>query len=183
MVGRERRHEEPGGYYHVWSRGSSGQAIALDTTDRRNWVHRFGAATVKFDWTALAFILMTNHFHFLIRIDQVLSEGMQWLNGGYARLFNARHGRDAHVFRNRFSARLIESEEELLSVLRYIERNAVTAGICRSPADTRWSSYRAIAGLDPAQPFLARAEVLAFFGDTEAIALERYRSFVLDERA
>jgi putative transposase len=181
-MGRERRHEEPGGTYHAWSRGSDSHRIVVDAIDRLTWVRMLSAAVEKFELTLFAWCLMTNHFHLLFRIRETgLSSAMQWLNGGFARVFNIRHGREAHLFRNRFSARLIETEEDLLTVCRYIEMNPVEAGLCGSPADYRWSSYRAIAGLDPAPSFVAQSEVLAYFGLPEETASERYRAFILGD--
>jgi REP element-mobilizing transposase RayT len=181
-VGRELRQEEPGGAYHVWGRGSDAQRLVVDGIDRLNWLRMVGAATVKFDWTLLAWCLMTNHYHVVIQLrTDGLSRGMQWLNGGFSRLFNVRHGREAHLFRNRFSSRLLESEEQLLTACRYVVRNPVEAALCRSPADTRWTSYRVCAGLDPAPAFVARAELLAYFGLPAETAGDRYRAFVLGD--
>ena len=138
-------------------------------------------ATEKFRWVLLAWCLMTNHYHFVIQLQETgLSSGMQWLNGGFSRLFNVRHGRDAHLFRNRFSARLLETEEELLTACRYVVRNPVDAGVCRTPSQTRWTSYRACAGLDPAPLFLARSDLLALFGMPEETAADRYREFIAE---
>jgi REP element-mobilizing transposase RayT len=179
-MGRELRHEEPGGTYHVWGRGSDRNRIVNDAIDRLNWLRLLGKATEKHDWTLLAWCLMTNHYHLVFQIEETgLSAGMKWLNGGFSRVFNVRHGCHAHLFRNRFSARLLESEEELLTGCRYVVRNPVDAAVCRSPADTRWTSYRACAGLDPAPPFLARSKLLALFGMPEETAADRYRAFVL----
>ena len=173
------RDEVPYGTYHVWSRGSNQHAIALDTFDRRLWISRLGGAVARFEWALLAFCLLTNHFHLLLRIQETgLSRGMQWLNGGFARTFNIRHDRSAHVFRNRFSSRLVESDDDLLTVCRYIERNPVEAGLCRTPDAWRWSSHRATAGIDAPIPFLARAELLGHFGPPAETAALRYREFI-----
>ena len=166
--------------HHVYAKGSDGQRIVLDTIDRLNWIRMLAAAVEKYRWKLFAWCLMTNHFHLLLQVGALgLSRGMQRLNGGYSRAFNSRHGHGAHLFRNRFGSRLIESDEDLLTVCRYIERNVVEAGICTSPDESRWSSFRAVAGLDPAPAYLARDELLALFGLPDATAVERYRIFVL----
>jgi putative transposase len=178
-MGRELRFEEPFGTYHVWSRGSDRQRIVIDAYDRLTYVRLLGAAAMRFEWTVLAWCLMTNHHHLLIRIRETgLSRGMQWLNGGFARSFNVRHGRDAHLFRNRFSSNLVESEEQLLTTCRYIVRNPLEAGLCTRIEGYRWSSYRACAGLEAAPDFLASGEVHALFGFPEETAAARYREFV-----
>jgi putative transposase len=178
-MGRELRHEEPWGTYHVWGRGSDRQRIVIDVFDRVRYVTQLEAATVRFGWTLLAWCLMKNHYHLLLRIRETgLSNGMKWLNGGFSRSFNVRHGRDAHLFRNRFSSKLIETEEQLLSTCRYIARNPLDAGACRSLDTYRWSSFRACAGVEPAPAFLACREVWALFGAPEENAAQRYRAFV-----
>jgi putative transposase len=163
----------------VWSRGSDRQRIVIDVFDRLTYVRQLEAATLKFEWTLLAWCLIKNHYHLLFRIRETgLSSGMKWLNGGYSRSFNVRHRRDAHLFRNRFSSKLIETEEQLLTTCRYIGRNPLDARACTSLDGYRWSSFRACAGLEPSPAFLARSEVWALFGPPEEAAAERYRAFV-----
>ena len=58
--------------------------------------------------------------------------------------------------------------------------NPVRAGICATPEEWRWSSYRACVGLEFAPTFLAADELLRCFGDKPAAAREAYRSFVSD---
>jgi putative transposase len=178
-VGRQRRIEVPGGIYHVISRGSNRQPINFAPGDCDLFVRLLGTATEKHEWSLLAWCLVTNHFHLLLRIRETgLSKGMQWLNTGFSRLFNVRHGREAHLFRNRFFSKLVEREEHLLEACRYIVRNPVRAGLCGSPGDWPWSSYRATAGLERTPGWLAQADVLAFFGSSREIAVARYRAFV-----
>jgi REP element-mobilizing transposase RayT len=140
------------------------------------------AATRRFGWSVSAFVLMTNHFHLVLKTPEPnLSRGMQWLNGKYAGRFNARHKRCGHLFQGRFKAVLVEKETYFANVLRYVVLNPVRAGIVERPEDFRWSSYRATAGLEAAPDWLDVSSVLTAFDGGGDEARERYRGYVLSK--
>ena len=95
---------------------------------------------------------------------------------------NRKHGRNGHLFRNHYSWQPVENDEHLLEAVRYILLNPVRAGICEKPEDWRWSSYRACAGFEPPQPFLALDPMLdlvtSFFGKSRSGRHAAYRDFV-----
>jgi putative transposase len=178
-MGRALRNEEPGGIYHVTSRGSNKRPIYLDDADRSIFTGLLGRFALRQRWLVFAWVLMTNHYHLLIQVPFAgLSRGMQLLNGGYACRFNLRHGRTAHVFKNRFDARPIESEAHLLEACRYIVLNPVRAGLCSSAEDWPWSSYRASVGLELAPAFFADSVVLRLFDANPTAARRAFRDFV-----
>ena len=114
---------------------------------------------------------MDNHYHLLISVgEKGLSDGMCELNSGYARTFNATHGRVNHLFGKRFWNRRLKTDASLWSVVRYIVQNPRAAG-GKEPLETyRWTSYAATLGLRLADIQLARDEVLRFFGRVHAEA-------------
>jgi hypothetical protein len=117
---------------------------------------------------------MGNHYHLLLRTEQAnLSRGMRQLNGVYAQYFNRCHERVGHVFQGRFKAFLIKDEERLLTVARYVVLNPVRAGMVERPEDWKWSSYRAMVGLDKPKKFLNASHILCLFSNLkdEAIRL------------
>jgi putative transposase len=69
---------------------------------------------------------------------------------------------------------LIENDRHLHAALRYVARNPVEAGLCRSPADWRRSSYRATAGLESAPRLLDSDGVLRLFGLTRPVAQQQF---------
>jgi len=103
---------------------------------------------------------------------------MQVLNTGYSVRTNKRHGRTGHLVRNRFYSNLVEDDAHLMEAIRYIVLNPVRAGLCQSPADWPWSSYRACAGTELAHPFLSVDRVLGLFGTRPAAARAEFRAFV-----
>lgn len=180
-MGRPPRVEIPGATYHVTTRGSNRETIFWTDDDRLLFLRMLGIVTVKYAWTVLAYCLMTNHFHLVLQIaDGGLSAGMQWLNGAVSRATNQRHGRSAHLFRNRFSSVLIESDMHLIGACRYVVLNPVRAGVSAHPDEWPWSSYRATAGLEPCPAFLSAGELLRMFAVSVPEARRRYIELVSD---
>lgn len=179
---REPRIEIPGGIYHIGSRGNRGCAIYADDFERRIFLKLLSLVVRRFRWTCHSYCLMGNHYHLLIQLELGgLSDGLQLLNGAFARFSNRRHDYvGQHLFRNRFWSELIEDESQLLETARYIVLNPIRAGICKVPEDWSWSSYRACAGLDFAPHFLAATQHLRFFGKVPSAARRAYRNFVRD---
>ncbi|GAX61591.1 transposase and inactivated derivative [Candidatus Scalindua japonica] len=92
---------------------------------------------------------MNNHYHLLIETpDGNLSKGMRQLNGVYTQRYNRRNKKTGHVFQGRYKAILIQKENHLLEVCRYIVLNPVRARAVKFPKEWKWSSYKATAGFE-----------------------------------
>jgi putative transposase len=173
------RDEIPGGIYHLTTRGDNREPIYRDDADRRVFLRMLERIAAKYRWIGLAYCLMGNHYHLVLRIPfGGLSRGMDVLNGGYARCTNERYGRTGHLFGRRFQSTLIEDESHLLEACRYVVLNPLRASLCSQPEEWRWSSYRACAGMELAQSFLRPDEVLRLFSHDPARARASYRAFV-----
>ncbi len=178
-MGRPARDFTPGGIYHLYARGSNRQSIFTFDSDRIDFLdcldHVVGASGL----TCLAYCLMANHYHLVVHtLDGDVSKAMKGLNGRYALRFNRRYNRDAHVFKNRFGAVRQTTEPQLLWTLRYTVMNPVRSGLCGSPDEWPWSSYRASAGLEQAPRYLDVRRLLSYFGDRSDRAVAAYRAFV-----
>jgi REP-associated tyrosine transposase len=166
--------------YHVTSRGNERRPIFRTNRDRQTFLLFLGQATRRFGWSVTAWVLMTNHFHLVLKTpDPNLSKGMQWLNSAYANWFNRIHRRCGHLFQGRFKAFLIDEESYFADVLRYVVLNPVRAKMCERPEEYRWSSHRATAGLEKAPDWLDVTAVHRLFGPDAAAAQPLYREFVL----
>jgi REP element-mobilizing transposase RayT len=175
------RIEVPGGLYHVGSRGNDRTAIFLGDEDRRSFLRLLERTARRYGWLIHTYCLMTNHYHLLLQLSSGgLSRGMCQLNGGYALMFNARHGRSNHLFGRRFWDEPIETDSHYFEVCRYVVLNPIRAGLEEAFGTWPWSSYRSIAGADFAPPFLATDELLARFGSTPAAARAAYISYVTE---
>jgi hypothetical protein len=85
---------------------------------------------------------------------------------------------DFHVFERRFRSVVVEEDEHILELARYVVLNPVRAGLCQHAAQWRWSSYRAMMGPEKPPPFLTCDWLLSRFGPTPARARTAYRDFV-----
>lgn len=159
-MSRPLRIEFPGAVYHVTSRGDRQEAIFHNDDDRSLLLALFSQAMERLDAAALAYCLMGNHYHVVLRTRQAnLSRLMRHINGEYTRSFNRRHGLTGHVFQGRFGAVLVECDAYMMEVCRYVELNPVRAGLCPDAGSWAWSSYRAHVGLARGPTWLATAEL------------------------
>jgi putative transposase len=123
---------------------------------------------------------MGTHLHLIIKtLSATLSVGMRRLLGEYAQWFNWKYDRRGHLFANRFSSRHITDDGYLLEAHRYVALNPVRAGLCGDPADRRWGSYRALAGLEWPPDFLDVLAVHGLFSVKAEAPAKAYRTFVL----
>jgi len=141
--------------YHVTARGNRQETIFLDDNDRRLFLDLLAQAFDRFDASALAYCLMGNHYHLVLRTRQPnLSELMRHVNGVFTQRINRRHGTAGHVFQGRFKAILVDRDAYLLEVCRYVDLNPVRAGLVAAARDWPWSSYLALTGSSPGPHWL-----------------------------
>ena len=122
----------PGGYcYHVLSRGNARQQVFHKAGDYEAFVRLFDVAHEVVPMRLLAYCLMPNHFHLVLwpRGDGDLSRWMQWLLTTHVRRYHKNHATTGHVWQGRFKAFPIQENTHLLTVLRYVERNPLRAGL------------------------------------------------------
>ena len=97
--------------------------------------------------------LANNHYHLLIKTPLGnLSRGMRQLNGPYTQQFNQRHKRAGHLIQGRYQVILLDKDNNLLSLCRYIVLNPVRAKIVKDPKEWEWSTYRTTAGYEKGIP-------------------------------
>ncbi len=167
------------GIYHVTRRSAGPVEMFRDDFDRTDFCNRLERTIVRFNWLCHSFCLMSTHYHLLLEVQEdALQPGMRVLNGCYAQAFNLRWGRSGHLKGSPYGAVLVETEEHLLSCVRYIARNPVEAGLCAHPADWIWSSYRGCAGYDDGFHFVTNELVLSLFHKDRTRAQRLLRVFV-----
>jgi putative transposase len=122
---------------------------------------------------------MTTHYHLIVETPNAnISNAIQWINVSYATYYNRTHHRQGHLFQGRFKSILINADDYLLELSRYIHRNPVMAMITELPEDYPWSSYRAyVKGGKAVPPWLERDRLLSYFETTTRKAMNRYRRF------
>jgi putative transposase len=148
------RDNEPG-IHHVIVQATGNGDYYIDHIDRLDWLRRFILVLGRYGWRCLILCQMTTHVHTLVDVpDRSLSEGMQRLNCGYGKEFNARHERRGNLVGARFWSERTETSEQLLARFRYVALNPVRAGICERPEEYFWSSFATSCGVANTFPFV-----------------------------
>lgn len=178
-MARPLRIEFPGAVYHITSRGNARERIYLKDEDYDGFLECLCTVVKRFNWILHAYCLMSNHYHLLIETPEGnLSRGMRQLNGIYTQQFNRRHNSVGHVLQGRYKAILVDKDNYLLELCRYIVLNPVRAGMVKGPKEWQWSSYKDTAGYGKGIPYLTKDWILLQFGRKRAEAAIRYREFV-----
>ena len=141
-----RRLQSELGIYHVMCRGVGRQIIFEDDEDRSYLLDRLDREKTQCGVKVLAWCLMDNHVHLLIQADGAAPGAfMQRVLSEYAVYFNRRHDRVGHVFQDRYRSEPVDTEEYLLTLVRYIHQNPIEMGVS-DLRSYRWSSYREYVG-------------------------------------
>lgn len=178
-MARPLRIEFAGALYHVTARGNAQGDIYTRNEEREKYLELLANACKRFDWYCHAYCLMSNHYHLLIETNTpTLSKGVKYLNGTYTQYFNGRNKRVGHLFQGRYKAILVQKENYLLELSRYIVLNPVRARMVRHAVDWPWSSYREAAGYSQDYSFLTTDWLLSAFAKKKRDAQMRYRRFV-----
>ena len=183
---RQPRRDAPGLIHHVWARSIEGRVLFLDDSDRRDLLSRLTGIAAESGARCLAWAL-SNHLHLVLRSGHVsLSNVMKRLHTGFAIRFNRRNDRQGYVFQGRFGSRLVRNEPDLLTVIAYVLRNPLAAGIVRTLSELErypWSGYGALVGRRDPLPFECVTSTLAAFGDEPERARAELREWIAREPA
>jgi len=185
---RPLRIEYPNAWYHVTGRGVARSPIFKDDKDRLRFLEALRESVEAFNVEVHCYVLMSNHFHFLLKTPETnLSRFMQRFNTAYSTYFNLRHHRAGHLYQGRFKGLLVEADEYLQELSRYIHLNPVRikrysklpleerSEILR---DYRWSSLPGYIRLKSRDEFMSYSIVLGYKGGDAKEGRRRYREYV-----
>jgi len=146
-MARKPRIEFEGGFYHVIIRGNQRQKVFLEEKDFLKYLEFLSDYKDRYGFWIYAYVLMSTHVHLLIETGQVpLSKILQGINQRFTMYFNWRYGTVGHLFQGRYKAILCDRDAYLLSLVKYLHRNPVRAGMVTRPEEYRWSSHREYLG-------------------------------------
>jgi putative transposase len=165
----------PNHYYHVYNRGAHKADIFRSDADYVMLLNIIQEKKSEFDISVIAYCLMDNHYHFLLRQngDAKLNEFMQAVFNIYPKRFNHKYGLSGRLFEGPFQAIMVESEKYLLHLCRYIHRNPVEADMVKNPEQWHYSNYLEFMGKRNGT-LVDREFVRENFGSPE-----EYREFVM----
>ncbi len=144
-MARPLRIQRPNLTYHITSRGNNRARLFLDDVDRIRFLEILEDTVTSFALLVHSYCEMDNHYHLVVTTPRGnVSRAMRHQNGVYAQWWNRRHKRCGHAFQGPFNAQVVECDEYLLEVCRYVALNPVRANMVRRPEKWPWSSYRAL---------------------------------------
>jgi REP element-mobilizing transposase RayT len=168
----------PGGVYHVTLRGNHRQQLFFADSDRSLLECIVARAIKRFAARLHAYCWMSNHLHFVIQVGtEPISHPMHDIAAEFARAMQLKMETTGHFFERRYHASLVDTERYMLALLKYVHGKPVTAGICASVGEYRWSSHHNYIGTRT-QAWVTTDFALGLFSTDRLRAMAAYCSFV-----
>jgi len=177
---RPQRIEYENAFYHVMNRGRGRQYIFHGKEYYHSFLETLNEVHTRFSCIIHAYCLMDNHYHLLLETPHAnLSRIMRHINGVYTQRYNRLKNTDGPLFRGRYKAILVDKDEYIMQLSRYIHRNPVEMNkpIVTNLNAYKWSSYRAYINKEKSPSWLHREftyEILAHRNKYKA-----YEQFVM----
>jgi len=133
----------PDHIYHVYNRGVNRMPIFANPDNYVYLLRKVKRLLEELPLTVLAYCLMPNHYHFVLRQDDEtpVSTFVKRLFQTYTQAFNKQQGRKGPLFEGRFRHVLVDRDQYVLHLCRYVHLNPVTAGLVADPAAWVYSNY------------------------------------------
>jgi len=187
-MARTLRLQFEGAIYHITARGNGRRKIFLDDRDHERFLLRLSESVDTYEVRLYLFCLMDNHIHLLLETPRGnLSRFMQSLLTGYTVYFNLRHNNTGHLMQGRYHARVVEGDEYLLKLSRYIHLNPVFTSATKClPLEQRiqylrsyrWSSYCSYIGRSKPMEMVDYRPILSQLHVAKCKRLKKYREFI-----
>lgn len=145
--------------YHVLNRATSRLQIFKTNKDFLAFEATLIEAKEKYPMRLLAYCLMPNHWHLVVHPekDGQLIPFMRWLSMTHTHRWHAAHDTTGtgHVYQGRYKSFPVQEDEHFLQLVRYVERNALRAGLVAKAEAWPWSSlYRRVTGTEKQKKLL-----------------------------
>lgn len=139
---RQARKKSESGIYHIMLRGVNRQQIFQDEEDSQKFLGVLKECKAISEFKLIAYCLMGNHIHLLIKEEkEPLDLIIKRIGSRYVYWYNVKYRRVGHLFQDRFKSEPVNDDSYFLSVLRYIHRNPIKAGLVQKCQDYKFSSY------------------------------------------
>lgn len=167
------------GIYHIIFRGANRQEIFHDDDDCFKFLEIFGKYKRRANVDVFGWCLMNNHVHLLLKEgNEYISDTMKRIGVSFVWYYNEKYETSGHLFQDRFRSKNVETNLNLLRVIRYIHQNPVKAGMVERAGDWRWSSCLGYYGGNSAERNLLDCDtILRLFSEDPQVARERFAIF------
>ena len=187
-------------YYHVYNRGVEKRDIFLDEKDYRFFETylfiylnplkkvmekhpdlplRLHSQNVSEEVKLMAYCLMPNHFHLLLKqkTKNGISKLLKQIINAYTLYFNQKNNRVGGLMQGRFKAVPITDDNLLIHITRYIHLNPIASNMTRDLTAYKWSSYPDYLGKEVELP-CTKDEILSYFSNKEGF--EKFHTDQID---
>ena len=164
-VNRRKRDWRSGMYYHITMRGNNRMHVYYDDQDKYHLLRFITDAHSKYPLSIVAYCIMSNHFHILMKTEEDLSVIMRLINRRYSDYYSKRYNHIGRIYQCRYFAKLVETPTTLLVMSRYIHRNPIetTIPLVTNVSDYLYSSFPMYTGDNPQLPDYIDTEVLPLY--------------------
>lgn len=159
------RNFEENSFYHIFNRGVEKRKIFLDEQDYKIFLYylfvyikpladvlavypelplRLQARNLSDEIDLVAYCLMPNHFHFLLKQNTKMgfSKLAKQITNAYTEYFNKKYKRTGSLMQGTYKSVKVKSDEQLLHLSRYIHLNPIVSSLVKNLDDYPWSSYK-----------------------------------------
>ena len=140
-MSRGKRKLSESGIYHIMLRGINRQQIFYDEEDNQYFISLLSRYKEVCEYQLYAYCLMGNHVHLLIKVGkEALDMIFRRICTAFVSWYNFKYERVGHLFQDRYKSEPVEDDAYFFTVLRYILRNPVKAGLCKEVESYAYSS-------------------------------------------
>jgi putative transposase len=131
-----------GHYYHVLNRANRGMNIFHEEADYDCFIRLMALAQKRLELPIVAICLLPNHIHLVVRpaSDDNVAKWLHWLCTTHARHHHKKYDSIGRLWQGRYKAFLVQDDHYLLTLMRYVERNALRKNLVARAEDWRWGS-------------------------------------------
>lgn len=141
---RPRRADEAGALYHALNRGNARRTIFHKDEDYAAFERILAEGLARYTVRLLGYQLMPNHWHLVLgpNVDGEMSRFLRWVTATHSMRYHAHYhtSGQGHLYQGRFRSFPVQDDGHFLTLCRYVERNALRAGLVQRAEDWRWGS-------------------------------------------
>ena len=129
--------------FHIYNRGAGKAKIFFEEDNYIYFLKKMKEYAAKYEFSVIAYCLMPNHFHLLVRQDseQPLNIALGFIFNTYTKAINKRYSRSGTLFEGSFKSIYVEDTKYLIELSRYIHRNPIDDGLVKNIEDWKYSNY------------------------------------------